>query len=118
VNSAFVRFNKDLSAPSITLAIKAQAPPSWTLKQGTTAGDIIWPNVSISWWQKIIQTAFVYSLAAALTLGFALPVAITGSLSQIGYLTYVVPWLRRLESLPYLAFVGNLPAKQSVDTAK
>jgi hypothetical protein len=112
VNSAFVRFNKDLSAPSITLAIKAQAPPSWTLKQGTTAGDIIWSNVSISWWQKIIQTAFVYSLAAALTLGFALPVAITGSLSQIGYLTYVVPWLRRLESLPSWALAtiqGVLP---------
>jgi hypothetical protein len=100
VNSAFVRFNKDLSTPSITLAIKAQTPPSWTLKQGTTAADIIWSNVSISWWQQLIRTALVYSLVAAFTLGFALPVAITGSLSQIGYLAYVVPWLRRLESLP------------------
>ncbi|KFY98246.1 hypothetical protein V500_01756, partial [Pseudogymnoascus sp. VKM F-4518 (FW-2643)] len=112
VNSAFIRFNKDLSTPSIALAIKAQAPPSWTLKQGTTAADIIWSNVSISWWQQIIQTAFVYSLAAALTIGFTLPVAITGSLSQIGYLTYVVPWLRQLESLPSWALAtiqGVLP---------
>ena len=112
MNSAFVRFNKDLSTPSIALAIKAQAPPSWTFKQGTTAADIIWSNVSISWWQQIIQTAFVYSLAAALTLGFALPVAIAGSLSQIGYLTYVVPSLRRLESLPSWALAtiqGVLP---------
>lgn len=41
INSAFVRFNNDLSAPFITLAIKAQTPPSWTLKQGTTAADTI-----------------------------------------------------------------------------
>lgn len=41
----------------------------------------------------------MYSLATALTIGFALPVAIAGSLSQIGYLTYAVLWLRRLELL-------------------
>ncbi|KFY03348.1 hypothetical protein O988_01543 [Pseudogymnoascus sp. VKM F-3808] len=58
------------------------------------------------------QQHFVYSLAAALTLGFALPVAITGLLSQIGYLTYVVPWLRQLKSLPSWALAtiqGILP---------
>lgn len=100
VNSAFVYFNKMLSTPLATLALKARVPPTWTLKQGTTANDIIWRNVSISWWQQCIRTAIVYFFVALLTLGFAFPVTIIGSLSQIEYLVNVVSWLRWMDSLP------------------
>ena len=100
VNSAFVYFNKMLSTPLAALALKARLPPTWTLKQGTTANDIIWRNVSISWWQQCVRTTVVYLFVALLTLGFAFPVIIIGSLSQIRYLVNVVSWLRWMDSLP------------------
>lgn len=100
INSALVRFNKMLSIPLAALALKARVPPTWTLKQGTTANDTIWRNVSISWWHQCIRTSFVYFLVALLTLGFAFPVTIIGSLSQIKYLVNVLPWLQGIDSLP------------------
>jgi hypothetical protein len=80
VNSAFVYFNRMLSTPLAALALKARVPLTWTLKRGTTANDTIWRNVSISWWQQCIRTAVVYFFVALLTLGFAFPVTIIGSL--------------------------------------
>ena len=100
INSAVVYFNRTLSVPLAALALKARVPPTWTLKQGTVATDTIWRNVSISWWQHCIRTSIVYTLVALLTAGFAFPVTIIGSISQIEYLVKVVPWLRWIDSTP------------------
>ncbi|CZT53510.1 uncharacterized protein RSE6_15125 [Rhynchosporium secalis] len=99
-NSALVYFNRALSIPLTALALKARVPSTWTLKQGTIATDTIWRNVSISWWQHYIQASIVYLVVALLTLGFAFPVTIIGSISQIEYLVQVVPWLRWIDSIP------------------
>lgn len=61
---------------------------------------MIWQNVSISGWEKSIRGVFVYLLIAALTLGFAIPVAIAGSLSQIKYLASAAVWLHWTLGLP------------------
>ncbi|KAH7370290.1 hypothetical protein BKA65DRAFT_589651 [Rhexocercosporidium sp. MPI-PUGE-AT-0058] len=100
INSVLLYFNKALSIPLAALALKARVPPTWTLKQGAVATDTIWRNVSISWWQHYIRTSVVYFLVALLTLGFAFPVTIIGSISQIEYLVKVVPWLRWIGSIP------------------
>jgi len=80
--------------------LKARIPPSWTLKHGTTPMDTVWPHVSISWWQQCFRTVFAYLLVIVLVLGFTVPVAFIGSLSQITYLTEVAAWLR---------WIGNIP---------
>jgi hypothetical protein len=99
-NSSFVYFNQTISTQLTNIALKARIPPSWTLKHVSTPRDTIWAHVSISWWQQCIRTAVVYLLVTALTLGFAVPVTIIGSLSQIKYLVHVVSWLQWVETLP------------------
>lgn len=100
-NSVFVYFNQRIPTHLAALALKTGIPPSWTLKQGTAPNDTIWQNVMISWWQQCIQTVIVYLLSAVLTLGFAFPVTIIGSLSQIEYLANVRPWLKWIGGLPH-----------------
>jgi hypothetical protein len=99
-NSAFIYLNKRLPISLAALALKIRIPPTWTLKRGTTLDDTIWQNVSISWWQHCLQTTAIYLLVATLTLGFAFPVTLIGSLSQIKYLANVVSWLQWIETLP------------------
>jgi hypothetical protein len=111
-NSSFVHFNQRISTQLATIALKARISPSWTLKHGTTPSDTIWAHVSISWWQQCLRTATVYLLVTMLTLGFAVPVTMIGSLSQIKYLANVVSWLRWVGTLPnwFLAVLqGVLP---------
>ncbi|KAH8650341.1 hypothetical protein BGZ60DRAFT_550848, partial [Tricladium varicosporioides] len=98
--SFFVHFNQRISAQLATLALKAQIPPTWTLKHGTAPDDTILAHISISWWQQYIRTIIVYLLVTTLTLGFAVPVTIIGLLSQIKYLADVVSWLQWIETLP------------------
>jgi hypothetical protein len=121
MDSACVHFNNRISGPIAALALKARIPPSWTLRHGTTADDTIWSNISISWWQQGIRTAIVYFLVAVLILGFAFPVAIIGSLSQVGYLANVIPWLTWVGTLPSWSVaiiqVGLPPAMLALITA-
>ncbi|PVH75949.1 DUF221-domain-containing protein [Cadophora sp. DSE1049] len=105
-NSAFVCFNERISKQLTALALRAQVPPSWTLKHGTSPSDIIWHNVSNSWWQQFIRTAIVYLLVGTVTLGFAFPITIIGSLSQISYLANVAPWLQWIGTLPRWLVAG------------
>lgn len=99
-NSAFVCFNEPISKQLTALVLKAKVPPSWTLKRGNSPSDIIWHNVPTSWWQQFIRTATVFLLVATLTIGFAFPIIIIGSLSQISYLANVAPWLQWIGTLP------------------
>jgi hypothetical protein len=111
-NSAFVSFNKRLSITLAALALKTRIPPSWTLKHGTTPDDTIWQNVSISWWQQFIRAMVTYLVVAGLTLGFAIPVTVAGSLSQIKYLANIAPWLHWINEMPdwlIAAIQGVLP---------
>jgi hypothetical protein len=111
-NSALVCFNGRLSLPLVALSLTTQTPPSWQLKRGAIPNDMVWQNVSIGWWQQSVRTAIVYLLVAALTLGFALPVTVAGSLSQIRYLASVAPWLHWTDELsPWLVAIieGVLP---------
>jgi len=111
-NSAFVSFNERLSTPLAALVLKTRVPPSWTLKHGTTVADTIWQNVSNSWWQQLIRTMGTYLLVAALTLGFAIPVTVAGSLSQVKYLANATTWLHWINKLPgwiIAALQGILP---------
>ena len=100
LNSAFVHFNHRLSDPLSILILATQSPSFWTIKQGATHGDIIWANLPIRPWERCIRTVTVYFLFAGLIFGYALPVTITGALSQIAYLVGIIPELAWLETLP------------------
>lgn len=100
LNSAFLQLKHRVSIPLPLLALKAGIPPSWTLKQGTAPSDIIWPNIPVSWWEQFARMIIVYSAVAAIVFGFGFPVTFVGSLSQLSYLTTVMPALAWLDHLP------------------
>jgi hypothetical protein len=111
-NSVLICFNGTLSTPLPFLALKLGIPPSWTLKHGTVPDDTIWENVSTTWWQLFIRGVVIYLLVAALIIGFAFPVTVAGTLSQIRYLASVAPWLNWIDGLPTwltAAIQGLLP---------
>ncbi|KFY30556.1 hypothetical protein V493_01829 [Pseudogymnoascus sp. VKM F-4281 (FW-2241)] len=100
LNSAFVHFNHRLSDPLSLLTLSTRSPSFWTIKQGATHGDIIWANLPIRPWERWIRTVIVYFLFAGLIFGYALPVTVTGAVSQVTYLVGIIPGLAWLETLP------------------
>lgn len=66
---------------------------------GVTPGEVIWPNLSISWWHLVLRRYAVYAFIAVLIIFWAIPVAITGVIAQVS----------TLQSLPGMGWIGSIP---------
>lgn len=62
--------------------------------------DVKWENSSKTWWIRYVRTALIMVFTVTLVLAWSLPVALTGILSQLAYLTALVPWLHWVDALP------------------
>lgn len=74
--------------------------------------QIIWSNISLSWWERYIRRWALTGLSVAVICSCTAPVALTGLLSQLSYTATLFPWLAWLEGLPpwfLSALQGALP---------
>jgi len=62
--------------------------------------DIKWKNLSIRWWGQYARTVLVVVSITAIILTWSVPVALTGVIFQISYLTALLPWLHWIDRLP------------------
>jgi hypothetical protein len=67
---------------------------------GTSTEDIIWPNLGLTWWARQIRSVLVFVLSVAVVLGWTVPIAFTGLLSQLSYLADLFSWLSWVSRLP------------------
>ena len=101
MNSAFIQFNHQVAAhmacQSVTHHLPKQMAPRMV---EISPNDVIWDNMSITWWESYIRTVVVLVLIVGLVIGWAIPVSFTGTLSQIQYLSQTLSWLNWLQRVP------------------
>src|SRR5271168_1215768 len=104
MNSAFIQFNTQLAAHMACQSVASHQSMYMTPRYIETAPeDVIWGNMQLVWWQRLIR---VYAINGAIA-------AFVGSISNITYLTNLLPWLRFIYNLPsqILGLItGLLPA--------
>lgn len=101
MNSAFVQFNHQVAAHMACQAISHHVPNQMAPRLvEISPDDVLWDNMSITWWERYLRSAVVIALIAGLTIGWAFPVTFTGLLSQIHYLTTRYTWLAWLGRAP------------------
>ncbi|KAI9868616.1 MAG: hypothetical protein M1813_004466 [Trichoglossum hirsutum] len=101
MNSAFVQFNHQVAAHMACQSVSHHIPQHMTPRHvEVSPDDVIWENMSIRWWERYIRTALVVTVVAGLVIGWAFPVTFTGLVSQVSYLTSIIPWLGWVEKLP------------------
>lgn len=66
---------------------------------GVKPDEIVWKNLNIPWWQKIVRRYVVYLMIAVLIIFWAIPVGIVGIIAQVN----------TLKSLPGLTWIGDIP---------
>lgn len=111
---AFIRFNRPIGAHMACQSIQHPQPYSMTPKHVEESPcHIIWKNVSMTWWERYLRTTVIGSLVIVLFLIATVPVAFTGLLSQLTYLTTVfssLDWLEKLPNWFLAALQGILPS--------
>ena len=101
LTSTFVQFHTQ-EATYMACQSLVQCAPLCIRSQYLEASpvDVKWKNLSMKWWRRYARTVLVVFSVAALILTWSVPVAFTGVVSQIAYLTAVWPSLHWVDALP------------------
>lgn len=67
---------------------------------GLDPTQVIWSNLRIKWWERIIRYTVTVGFIIALVVFWAIPTAVVGAISNITFLT---------DHVFFLAFINNLP---------
>lgn len=101
LNSVFVEFETTSEAQaayqSLTHHQVLQMSPRFI---GMTPEEVIWKNLSIKWWERIIRQIGTTTFVVALIIFWSIPVAVVGAISNINYLTSCLPWLSFINDIP------------------
>lgn len=115
LNSVFVEFTTLQEAQSAYQSLThhqiLHMAPRYT---GITPSEVIWSNLRIKWWERVIRLVATTSFVVALIIFWSIPVAFVGAISNINYLIAIpgLSWLSFLNKLPTVIFgvvTGLLP---------
>jgi len=67
---------------------------------GMSPEQVIWNNLNISWWSRVIRRIVTLTVITATIIFWSIPVAVVGAISNITYLTQCLPWLDFLNDIP------------------
>jgi hypothetical protein len=67
---------------------------------GLDPTQVIWSNLRIKWWERIIRYSATIGLVCVLIVFWAIPVAVVGSISNIDSLTDKVHFLKFIDDVP------------------
>jgi len=102
IGSAFVRFNEPRGAHMASQCITHPRPRTMiACPVQNVAGQVVWKHIALSWWERYVRSLVTKSLISLFTVGCILPVAFTGLLSQLMYLSSFFPWLHWVVHLPH-----------------
>lgn len=114
VNAVFVEYDSLSEAQaayqSLTHHQALHMAPRYT---GMTPGEIVWKNLRIKWWERMIRIIATTSFVVALIIFWSIPVAVVASISNINYLTEKLPWLGFIKNMPSVilgVITGLLPS--------
>lgn len=98
---AFVQFNRQIAAHMACQSVTHHSPHTMAPRIiGVGPSDVLWENLSLSWWQRIFRNILAVFLGALVILLFAVPVTFTSLLNNLDLLASRVTWLSWLTALP------------------
>lgn len=67
---------------------------------GLDPTQVIWANLRIKWWERIMRQSATVAFVCAMIIFWAIPTAFVGAISNINFL---------IKTLPWLSFINNCP---------
>ena len=79
---------------------------------GVGPSEVIWSALNFNWWERVVRRFVIQAFIAVMIIFWSMPSALVGTISNISYLTKLMPFLEFINKIPIvLALVsGLLPA--------
>jgi hypothetical protein len=114
VSSVFVEFYTQADAQSAYQTTTHHQPLHMSPRFiGVNPDEVIWKNLRIKWWERILRNAATIAFVIALVIFWAIPVAVVGSISNINSLVQKAPFLSFILKCPSVilgVITGLLPS--------
>ncbi|KAJ5397902.1 hypothetical protein N7509_006015 [Penicillium cosmopolitanum] len=114
VSSVFVEFYQQADAQSAFQSVAHNLPLHMAPRYiGLDPTQVIWANLRIKWWERIIRHTVTIAFIVALIIFWAIPTAVVGAISNINSLTDMVPFLKFILNCPPVilgVITGLLPS--------
>ncbi|KAI1267156.1 DUF221-domain-containing protein [Xylariaceae sp. FL1019] len=108
MRAAFIQFNHQVAAHMACQSIIHHVPKQMAPRTvEISPNDVEWDNMAISWWSEWLRTAIAVGVVVGMIILWAIPVAFTGSLSQLSTL---------IDAFPFLSFLNKSDTIQKVAT--
>ncbi|KAL9110168.1 MAG: hypothetical protein Q9227_005228 [Pyrenula ochraceoflavens] len=103
LNSIFVEFYNQTEAQAAYQMVAHHQPLHMAPRTiGFSPSEVIWSNLKIKWWERVIRNIATIGAVCALILFWSIPVAFVGALSNITALTHT-------KGLTWLGFLNDIP---------
>lgn len=100
-NSVFIEFESQYHAQVAYQTNSSAFPLELATKYiGIEPKDVIWFNMRMLWWERMIRKFGAIAAIVALVILWTIPVAFVGMISQITYLEKKIHWLKFINKLP------------------
>lgn len=101
VSSVFVEFFQQSDAQSAFQSVAHNLPLHMSPRYiGLDPTQVIWANLRIKWWERIIRHSATIAFVTAMIIFWAIPTAVVGAISNIDALTDKVHFLRFILNAP------------------
>ncbi|PYI03039.1 DUF221-domain-containing protein [Aspergillus sclerotiicarbonarius CBS 121057] len=101
VSSVFVEFHAQADAQLAFQSVAHNAPMRMAPRYiGLEPTQVIWSNLRIKWWERLIRYSATIAFVIALIVFWAIPTAVVGTISNINYIVNKVPFLGFIEDVP------------------
>lgn len=111
MNAVFVEFYNQTEAQAAYQMVAHHLPLHMADRVvGVRPEEIVWSNLSITWETRTIRNVISIAIVVVTIIFWSLPVAVVGAISNINYLTTVVPFLSFINNCPpvILGVITNL----------
>ncbi|KAE8383788.1 hypothetical protein BDV26DRAFT_287206 [Aspergillus bertholletiae] len=114
LSAVFVEFETQSAAQIALQTLSHHQPLHMTPRFiGISPKEVVWSALNLSWWQRIVRKFAVRGGIAALVIFWSIPSALVGTISNITYLSNMIPFLHWIELLPEVikgVIAGLLPS--------
>ncbi|RHZ54492.1 putative DUF221 domain protein [Aspergillus thermomutatus] len=101
LSALFIEFNSQSDAQIALQTLSHHQPLHMTPRFiGISPKEVVWSALNLSWWQRIVRKFAVKGGIAALVIFWSIPSAAVGAISNITYLTSLLPFLGFIDKLP------------------
>ncbi|KAI2826242.1 hypothetical protein CBS147320_6417 [Aspergillus niger] len=101
LSAVFIEFATQKDAQVALQTVSHHQPLHMTPRFiGISPNEVVWSALNLSWWQRIARRFAVQGGLAALVIFWSIPSAMVGTISNITYLTSMIPFLGFINKLP------------------